>query len=341
MAAAGEPALDATNASNFGTNISNLDSHLASDFAGSKRVYLKVNSNTTNPHVTDVRAGLVSALSGNSNAAIVEYDDCALLGDGLHPTTESYLAVGPRVAGAALDLLNVARAPLLKLGSTGWGVAWGPGASGSGSLSPHCWGGARNGGLELLAVTTGIVSGTIPVPSSADAWTQIGSTIASTASGVTEQLAVFKRNVTTTMLNANGGHTSPTTVSPTTTARHLAKIYYVEGPNFPTAATVSASQATTPNTFGTGPTTYAAVTVPSNGAAMLLAGGYCGSDPTQSATNGTLANYSKATDSSFTVVTDREILASFVGTGSGSSGTWSGTSTLNAVELGLAVALGP
>lgn len=339
-------ALDATNSSNFAANIANLDTHLASDFPGSKRVYLKVNASTDPAHaanVTTVRAGLVSGLSGNANAKIVEYDDCALLGDALHPTTETYLAVGPRLAGAALDLMGVARASLLKLGSTGWGVSWGPGANGTGALSPHGWGGARNGGLELLVVTTGIVSGTIPVPTSADAWTQVGSTIVSTSSGVTEQLAIFRRPVTTAMLNANGGHTSPTTVSPTTTARHLAKIFYVEGPNFPTAPTVSASQATTPNTFGTGPTTFAAVTVPTNGAAMLFAGGYCGSDPTQSGTNGTLANFGKATDSTFNILTDREILAAFAGSlaAGGSSGTWSVSTTLNAVLEGIAVALNP
>lgn len=338
-------AISGTNASNFAANIANLDNHLATDFPGCKRVYLKVNASTDPGHaanVSTIRAGLVSALSGNANAAIVEYDDCTLLGDTLHPTTESYLAVGPRVAAAALDLLGVARAPLVTLGATGWGLSWGAGTSGTGALSPKGSGLAKNGHRELLVVATGIVAGTIPAPTSADAWTQIGSTLVSTASGVTEQLAVFTRLVTTAMLNANGGHTSPTTVTPTTTARHLAKIFNVWGPN--ANPSVDTSQATQPNTFGTGPTTVAALTTTHvNDLVVLFSGGYCGSDPTQSATNGTLANFAKAIDVSFNILTDREILAAFAGTlaSASTSGTWSESSTANAVLNHLAIALNP
>lgn len=331
-------ALSGTQSAAFAANIANLDSRLASDFPGSKRVYLKVNSATgtgTDPrdpaNVTTVRNGLASALSGNANAAIVTYDDCALLADSLHPTTETYLAVGPRIAAAALDLMSAPRAPLHAFGSTGWGVSWGTGTSGSGSLSPHSYDAGRTGGREFCVVTTGIVSGTIPTPSSADAWTQVGSTIASTSSGVTEQMAVFTRPWSS----------AATTITPTTTARHMAKIFYVEGPNFPTAPTVSASTATTPGTFGTGPDTFGAITLPTNGLALLFPGGYCGSDTTQSATNGTLSGFVKLTDSAFTIVTDREILAAFGGTGTGSSGTFAVSRVHSTVELGFTLALAP
>ena len=79
------------------------------------------------------------------------------------------------------------------------------------------------------------------------------------------------------------------------------------------------------------------------GAAILFAGGFCGADQNQTATNGTLENFGRATNSSFTIVTDREILAAFTGSleDGGASGPWQVSSDHSIVGLGLAVALGP
>jgi hypothetical protein len=334
--------LDATNATNFGTNVTAFAAALRSVFGSSlKIVWVLVNSNTTNPHVTDVRSGLLSAAAGDAQMAVVQYDDCALLGDGLHPTTESYATLGQRMGAAALDLQGITRKQMVTFGATGWGVSWGPGASGSGALSLHSYGGARANGREYLVVTTGIVAGTIPVPSVANGntWSQVGSTVASTSSGVTEQLAVFTRLVSSTDLTNNGGHTAVTTVTPTTTARHAAKIFYVEGPGL--TQTTDASLATSPNTFDTGPTTMAAVTATQADLTLLFTGGYCGASGTMSATNGTLANYVQLQDAPYVIVTDREIVDAFGGTGTGSSGTWAVSSSNNMVKLGLAVAVKP
>lgn len=339
-----DAALAAT-ANAFQSNVARMNARQRADFGAScGPIWVLPSIHTANDFLGPVRAGLIAAAAADPQMVVVEYDDCDLLLDGLHPTTRSYTTLGQRIAAAALRLMNIAPQPLARVGS--WGVSWAPGASGStsggGSISPTGYGAAQVNDLELLYVATGFVNGAIPDPTSSVPWTQAGNLVRSVASGVTEQLAVYSRPVTAAMLVDNNGHTAPTTIAIPSggTTAVAAKIVCVSGPN--PNLSVEAVQPTAPDVFGTGPTPFAALNTSSpNDLVLLFAGGFCGSSGTMSATNGVLANFTKLQDSAFVIVSDREILTVFGGAlaAPGSSGAWQVSSSNSMVPVGLAIAV--
>lgn len=333
-------ALSNPNSAAFQANMGALATAMRAIWPGLKIVWVKTNGSTSpgdHPGVAALRAGQVAYVAGDAATSLIDNDDLALLPDLLHYKSDAYVTLGQRMASSAISLLGISRPAVV-----GAPVVAGAGSIivGTGNLAVASYGDSLAGDIEYLAVTTGIVAGTIPTPSG---WTAVAAT-SSLASGVTEQYSVFSRVIDAAMLTANSGHTAPTTVAPTTTTRHAAKTFTVRGPT--ANPTTDASQVTSPNTFDTGPTTFSAVTsTASNAGFLLFTGGYCGANPTMSATNGTLTGFTRIQPAPAVgvIVTDREVIDLFYGTraAAGSSGTFSVSCSLNMVKLGVAVAVKP
>jgi hypothetical protein len=329
-------AADTTNSTNFQTNMGAFLTQARIDFPGLAVAWIKTNPNTTHSpsdFTPTVIAGQVAYVAGDPLTKLVDNADLGLLGDGLHYITNGYLTLGQRAGIALLDLLGYVRRAFATTPSI---VAYGPESHGSSSpISVVSGGDERDGDLEVLQVGLGIVAGSITTPSG---WTLVA-TVSSTSSSVTQQMAVYRRAVTTALLAANNGHMPATSIAFATAATCAAKIYTVRGPNL--NPTVDVSQTTSPDTFDSGPTTITGVTTTAaNELVQTFTGGYCGSDPTMTVTGLTA---SKVQDTSANILTNRSVLDLWVGQQAvaGATGSMSASSSASMVKLGIVIGVKP
>lgn len=308
--------------------------------AGLVIVWVKTNLASTPTNVAAVRSGQVAYAGTDPLFALIENDDLPIKGDGLHFQEGSYLELGQRCAYAALDLLGFARK---NISTTPAVVGYGTEVHGAANLVVPSWGGERDGDLQLMHVTCGIVTGSIATPSG---WTLVNASGDATGGGVHENSSVFSRKVTTALLGANSGHMPSTTVTITTATRNAAKVYTVRGPAALDVTNVDQSAGTAAAVFNSGPFAITGVTTTAaNELVCIFTGGYCGSSPANpmAVTAAGLANVVEVQDSVAVIVTDRQVLTLTTGqlAAAGATGSPSATSGANMVMVGHVVSIKP
>lgn len=300
-------------------------------------VWVKTNAATdagTHPGLAAVRAAQVAYAAGDPLFVLIDSDDLALLGDGLHFVTDAYLTLGQRVGIAGLIKLGIARRAALATPDV---MMFGPAAKGSGNLSIIAPGDVQNGDLLMLGIATGVANTAIATPAG---WTRVGVTAQSVFGGSSFcQMALFTKAATTAEINANGGHIAPAAYVAADT-ENIGQMWVIRGPN--ANPTVDVAQNTTPNSFTTGPQAITGVTTAAAHELVLaLFGGFCGQAGSNTLTNGTLAGVAPVfdaphllPDANFQLLT----LAKGALAAAGASGSWSVTSSNNV--LGNAIVIG-
>lgn len=260
-----------------------------------------------------IRALQVTYAAGDPRLALVDTDDLPL-SDGLHPTPNAYITRGSRFAYALHDLLGYPRASVAVIPAV---LDWGPAAWASTSLTfanantINSSGGAQNGHLEIMAIETGVLNGSlIATPTG---WTAVGTLQTTGAGGIFCNVQLFSRQVTTAILTANGGH-MPATDYLATDNRNVGKVITVIGPTAnPTIASATPFLA---NAAAASMSVPGITTGGSNRLVLVIAGGWAGSSArTQAITNGTLSGFAQQQDGAYPMpTTDAFVLAFASGT---------------------------
>jgi hypothetical protein len=266
----GNDGANTTDANNLQANTLATATALRSSFGATiPIIWNKININTNITNLATIRSQQAAAFVADPNITPIDNDDLGLLTDFLHFNAESYIALGHRMAFAILDKLLVARARPLVFPRV---VGFGPASYGPSNNTPYSWGGSLNGDLEILAVYTLTAAGTNNAITTPSGWTLIsGTSTTSAGSGSTTRVAFYSRAVTTTMLNANGGHTAATTVTSANTINSC-RIFTVRGPNL--SPTVDLGLSSVNNAFQTGLSLSAITTTAANENVVIIAGGF-------------------------------------------------------------------
>lgn len=311
-----------------GTNMAAIVSAMRAIWPNLPIVWPKLSISNLNAVNRDtIRALQVTYAGGDPRLALVDTDDLPL-SDGLHPTPNAYVTRGERFAYALHDLLGYPRA---SVSTTPALIGWGPAAWANVNLSfanantINSSGAAQNGHLEIMAIETGILSGSaIGTPSG---WTPVGTLQTTGAGGIFVNVQIFSRQVTTAILTANGGH-MPATSFTAVDNRNVAKIITVIGPNAnptiasatPFLANAAAASMTIPGITTGGP----------NRMVLVIAGGWAGSTArTQAITNGGLTGFTQYQDGAYPMpTTDAFVLAFAAGTKAAAGATGNTTVTV-------------
>lgn len=276
----------------FAANMGTFNTQVHADFPNAKIVWVGTHSATGNTFTsTVITQQNTYASTAPAYFALIKINDTTLVGDLLHYSQLAAITVGDRAIIAGLDLLGFARRTVTVSPDV---VSWGPASFGSGALAPLAPADIRNGDLLLMYVGSGITSVAITTPAT---WTLVASA-SSTASGVTEQYAIFSKAVTTVELNANNGTIAQTSVADISD-ENVAQIFCIRGPNL--NPTVDVSNAFVSNIFGQGPITPTGVTTTSaNDTVFVFAGGFSGGiGGGMSVTNAGLTNVAKFKEGSY------------------------------------------
>lgn len=276
---------------NYQTNLTALFSSIRAVWPNLPIALAKVSSNEAiDPaNLATVRAAQAAVVSGDAHAILIDGDDLRLLTDNLHFSTNGNLVLGDRI-GYGLRSLRGDALPVPAAIPTV--VGWGPAEFGSGNLSPCSFAGVRNGDLEIMIVMNGIVNGSsIATPAG---WTAIGARTTTGATGLFVNFNIFSRQITTAMLNANGGHTAATSVVAGDT-RNLAKIFAIRGPN--ANPTVNTFTLWAENDFQSPKTIPSITTSVPNCGILVLSGGWTANiGRAQAVTNSNLTNFVELQD---------------------------------------------
>lgn len=336
---ANDAAAGGASTANYGTNLTALFAAVRAVWPALPIVLARVNVNeAVDPtNLATVRAAQASVVAGDAHAFLADGDELALI-DGLHFGANGNLTLGDRMGYAMRALRGD---PLPAPTTTPTVIGWGPAEFGSGTLSPTSFAGVRNGDLEVMIVMNGVTNGaTIATPAG---WTAVGSLTTTGATGLFVNFRIFTRQVTTAMLNANSGHTAPTSVVAGDT-RNLAKIFAIRGPNL--NPTINAFGLWAENDFQATKTIPGITTTVPNCGVLVLFGGWTGNiGRTQSVTNGALTNVVELQDGNdLQPATDSLMLAATAGEKpvAGATGSFSNTTTGgNVIGMAAVIAIAP
>jgi lysophospholipase L1-like esterase len=216
----------------------------------------------TVPFRDTVRAQQVAGAAAIPMCRLISQDDRTLLSDFLHLGADEIWTMGGRSASAMADLLGLQRRRTSLVAVRGYGTP----DYDKATLTPPAYPLTQDGDTELLFASSTWLSGTptaIPTPAG---WTQIGSS-SSTASGETEEFALFTRSVLQAELDANGGVPASVSITPGGTETK-AQRFTLFGPNrFPTLD--GSTVAFAGGAFGTGAVSAGGVTTTSPNDAVL------------------------------------------------------------------------
>jgi hypothetical protein len=271
---------------------------------------------------------------------LIDQGDTLLVSDHLHNTDGGYCTVGSRIGHAIATAKGIA--PQAIVGAPDW-VGFGPIAASTTDPVGVSYGGEINGDLQVATLRLQLTGASVPTATAPSGWTEIGHT-SSTSSGVTIALYVYKRPVTTALINANNGHMPPTTfVNDHVANGNAVKIYTLRGPSL--NPTVDAFAFTASNTIGTGPVTVPALaTGAANTRVALFTGGFAGSaSTTMTETNGTLVGFSEFSDCTITISANNNlhVMASGSLAAAGSSGTFAASSSAGVIQCNAVISFKP
>lgn len=330
-------------ASAFQANMGTFCAALRTAFGNPTLVVCWIKTNPDplgNTFTNTVIAGQIAYVATDPLCLLVDQADCALVSDHLHNTANSYITVGQRIGAAIATATGYPKQTIV--GAPNW-IGVGPIAASTTDPVGVSYGDEIDGDLQVASLRMQLTGATVPAATAPSGWTEIGNA-SSVSSGVTEAVYLYKRPVTTALLNANNGHMPPTTfVNDHAANGNAVKIYTLRGPNL--NPTVDASAFTASNTIGNGPVVVPALTTGApNTRATLFTGGFAGGVSTSmSATNGTLAGFAKAFDSTITISANNSIHALASGTlaAAGSSGTFASSSTAGVIQCNAVVSFKP
>lgn len=328
-------------ASAFAANMAALITQIRADFGASTAiVWIKTNPNSAGTFTSTVRTQQDAAVVADPTIKLIDNDDLGLNPDNLHYPANGYLTLGQRAAFGLMDARGYARRIVTTTPSV---LGYGPESHGAaGNLSVVSYGGEINGDLQILQVGTakgGGGSGVITTPSG---WTLVGASGDSSGSGVISNTSIYARQVTTALLNANGGRMPATTVAIATSPINAAQCFSVRGPAALTAANVDVVQPFVANVFNSGPTSVTGLTtLASDALVACFTSAYCGSSGTVALTNPGLTNVVEVKDTAAVIVTDRVLMACTVGTKSaiGATGAWSWTSSAGSLLAAVTISI--
>lgn len=263
---------NSTDANNLAANSATLATALLAAFPGARIIWIKINADTVNatgvPNEATAISQQAAFFAANPSIVPIYNDDCALFSDHAHFTGDTALTVGQRVAFAALDLLGVARVHPATFPAV---LGFGPQLFSAGlSMSPHSWGGAQAGHLEILVRASLTGSGVNNAFADPAGWTLVATTT-SASGGATIRVAFYRRAVDASMLTANHGNTAPTTV-PAVNSNEFSDIITIGGPN--ANPTIEASQLSKNDAFGTGLTMAGVTTLGANRTVVMITVGF-------------------------------------------------------------------
>jgi lysophospholipase L1-like esterase len=329
-------ASDATAASNYETNLTDIIDELRTTYGSSLVVLIpKVNSGCTNTHTNTVRAAQVSYVAGDALAFLIENDDLSLT-DGLHYFASGYLTLGQRIAYKALDAIGHTRRVI----STDHPQVVGRevGAFGSGALTPQVWPGAKDGDREVLIVATSRLDNAISL-TSAQGFVQVGSTQVSTYTTLKQRVAVFERVVVEGSM-VNGRMPSPVVAD--SNDYNAAMIVTIRGPSGTPTVNASAVGSSN-NTYDTSLSLTGVTTTADDCLILMVVSSSTGGGVTISASNGGLTSLTEYHDAYYSIPGEYETIAvvSGVKAAAGATGTTTVTASAAGILAGLTIAYEP
>jgi hypothetical protein len=323
------------NANQVTARLAALTSQIRSDFgSGVAFVFILPHVSTGNAFISTARAQVIAAGLAIPNVAVVNVDAVPLAGDLLHYTRPTL--VGQLTGIAMLDLLGYKRRTFAVPDIVGWA----PASFGSGAMTPSAPADIRHGDLLLMAVVTGVTSGTLSA-SAPSGWTREAFADTVSVSGVFEHFALFSKPVLQSELDVNGKTIAPVSIA-AVGVENAAQIFCVRSAKlFPT---VVAAQATVDGSggFGTGPLSVTGVTPTAPGQRILVfAGGFAGGiGAGMNATNAGVPDLAKFKDQQYLMPdTGNQLITVFRGTASVATGAFALTTLTGMVKGAIVVAL--
>lgn len=330
-------------ASAFAANMAALITQIRADFGASTAIaWIRTNPNSAGAFTSVVRTQQAAAVVSDPTIRLIDNDDLGLNPDNLHYPANGYLTIGQRCAFGLMDARGYARRTVATTPSV---LGYGPETHGGvGNLTVVSYGGEINGDLQILQVGTAIGGGGSGAVTTPSGWTLVGASGDSSGSGVVANTSIYARQVTTALMNANGGRMPATTVAIATSPINGAQCFSVRGPAALTPANVDVVQPFVANAFNSGPTSVTGLTtLASNALVACLTSAYCGSSGTVVLTNPGLTNVTEIKDTASVIVTDRVLMACTTGTKAaiGATGAWTWTSSAGSLLAALTISIKP
>jgi hypothetical protein len=329
--------LNGTDAGNFSAHMIAIATGIRTAFgAGTPIVWIRTHilTNGGGANVNTVRTAQTTNAGADPNMFLLDCDDGNLLADTLHYAADLYVVIGQRLAKAIMDLRSISQTAVVTKPKV---MGFGPADRGAGVLAPMSNGLAINGDLEILYLTTGLLSAAQTTPAG---WTLIA-TVTSTFTSLVQQGSIYSRQITTAMLNANFQHTAATSI-PDTNNENACKLILVRGPAVNPLVDVSATSANNANS--TSNTLASVTTTAINELILFICGGFSGSVSNNgSITNATVTNLQQLQTSTLTTSPDFQLIVVASGdkATAGATGTSTATTLLNSITTGFTIGIKP
>lgn len=203
--------LNSTDSNNLPANMALYDAAIAAAFPSAQRLWLIINPDTDNfpSFISATRTRQATELAALTSVLQLSCNDRALLSDHAHLDANGQKVYASRAIYRGLRARGVADPRPASIPTV---VGYGPATADNGTSAPTSDGSPINNDLELLIGVQMVASGQESTLTTPSGWTAVANATSTTnpTTGFAVRLAIAKRTVTTTMLNANTGNTAPT-----------------------------------------------------------------------------------------------------------------------------------
>jgi hypothetical protein len=323
----------------YAANLTTFIDSLRSTFGNFRVVIVELNAAHSYAYASIVRAQQASYVAGAANALLVNTDDIALGGDGIHYDARGQALLGYRVGAAILSAEGLSDGAPTTF-SIYLGAA--PGLAGASALTPAAY--PHQHGDILLLVATCANTNVVPSLSLPNGYLLRKNNNSLGLSTLYQNVALFEVRADQAVMD-----TQPTGQMPLPTVAdsgviNAARIFVFRPPTTLTGSAIDGSSVGENNAYDTSVSIASdTTTVPNDLVALFVTGAGASAVSLGALSNGALSNITERQDSYYSVGGDYQSIALVTGekAAPGAYGTTAGTMSANEIIASIAVALKP